>query len=156
VSARQAVAELARLEPGKVVSELERVRRLAMPAKHPVGLGDCRPEYLRKVLATTYETPPADFTELLLSPGVGPKTVRALALVAEVTYGAPLSFRDPVTYSFAVGGKDGWPYPVNRATYDRVLGTMERAIREAKLGNSERLGALKRLERWSRETAGEN
>ncbi|MFO7651501.1 MAG: DUF763 domain-containing protein [bacterium] len=156
VSARQAVAELARLEPESVVRELERVRKLAMPAKHPVGLGDCRPEYLRKVLTTTYETPPADFTELLLSPGVGAKTVRALALVAEVTYGAELSFRDPVTYSFAVGGKDGWPYPVNRGAYDRVLSTLERAIRAAKLGNSEQLGALKRLESWSRETAGQS
>lgn len=156
VSARQAVTELARQEPESVVRELERVRSLAMPTKHPVGLADCRPEYLRKVLLTTYELAPGSFTELLLTPGVGPKTVRALALVAEVAYGAPLSFRDPVTYSFAVGGKDGWPYPVNRNAYDRVLVTLERAIRAAKLGNGEQLGALRRLERWSRETAGGN
>jgi hypothetical protein len=127
-----------------------RVRALAMPEQHPVGLGDVSTKYLQKALVGTYEKPPQDFAALLLQPGVGPKTIRALALIAEVTHGAPLSFRDPVTYSFAVGGKDGWPYPVDRTAYDRSVAFLEKGIREAKLGHKEKLDALRRLESWSR------
>ena len=76
--------------------------------------------------------------------------MRALALIAEVTHGAPLSFRDPVTYTFAVGGKDGWPYPVDRNAYDRSVAFLEKGIREAKLGNKDKLDALRRLDGWSR------
>ncbi len=126
-----------------------RFRALGMPERHPVGLGDVSPGYLQKALVGTYEKPPEDFSALLLQPGVGPKTIRALALVAEVVHGAPLSFRDPVTYSFAVGGKDGWPYPVDRNAYDRSVAFLEKGIREAKLGNKEKLDALRRLESWS-------
>jgi len=71
-------------------------------------------------------------------------------LIAEVAHGAPLSFRDPVTYAFAVGGKDGWPYPVDRNAYDRSVAFLEKGIREAKLGNREKLDALRRLDSWSR------
>jgi hypothetical protein len=108
------------------------------------------PRYLQKALVGTYEKPPQDFSALLLQPGIGAKTIRALALIAEVTHAAPLSFRDPVTYTFAVGGKDGWPYPVDRNAYDRSVAFLEKGIREAKLGNSEKLDALRRLESWSR------
>jgi len=105
-TARQAVVAISRRSPDVTVRELEKVRALAMPEQHPVGLGDVSPKYLQKALVGTYEKPPEDFSGLLLQPGVGAKTIRALALIAEVTHGAPLSFRDPVTYSFAVGGKD--------------------------------------------------
>ncbi len=148
-AARTASVELARTQPEKTLREYERVRTLALPKKHPVGLDDVNPKYLAKILAATYEHAPADFSALLLEPGVGPKTVRALALMAEVAHGAPLSFRDPVTYTFAVGGKDGWPYPVDRTAYDRSIEFLDRGIREAKLGNRDRLDALRRLERWS-------
>ena len=127
-----------------------RFRALAMPEQHPVGLGDVSPKYLQKALVGTYEKPPEDFTALLLQPGIGPKTIRALALIAEVTHGAPLSYRDPVTYTFAVGGKDGWPYPVDRSAYDRSVTFLEKGIREAKLGNKDKLDALRRLDEWSR------
>ncbi len=139
-----------------------RLRALAMPEQHPVGLADVSPKYLQKALVGTYEKPPADFSALLLQPGIGPKTIRALALIAEVTHGAPLSFRDPVTYTFAVGGKDGWPYPVDRNAYDRSVAFLEKGIREAKLGNKDKLDALRRLDGWSRavgasaEVRGEN
>ncbi len=151
--ARAASVEIAGEEPDKTLREYERVRRLAMPEKHPVGLADLNPKYLLKALVRTYEHAPPDFSALLLEPGVGPKTVRALALIAEVAHGAALSFRDPVTYSFAVGGKDGWPYPVDRNAYDRSIAFLERGIREAKLGQRDRFLALRRLERWSEETA---
>ena len=177
-TARQAVTAISHRSPDVTVRELKRVletqarsenrgqslgapasdsardsprfRALAMPEQHPVGLGDVSPKYLQKVLVGTYEKPPQDFSALLLQPGIGPKTIRALALIAEVTHGAPLSFRDPVTYTFAVGGKDGWPYPVDRNAYDRSVAFLEKGIREAKLGNSEKLDALRRLDSWSR------
>ena len=175
-TARQAVTAISQRSPDVTVRELERVRlalaggpesgdsppkredarysprfrALAMPEQHPVGLGDVSPRYLKKALVGTYERPPQDFSALLLQPGVGPKTIRALALIAEVAHGAPLSFRDPVTYSFAVGGKDGWPYPVDRNAYDRSVTFLEKGIREAKLGNREKLDALRRLDSWSR------
>jgi hypothetical protein len=120
-----------------------------MPEQHPVGLADVSPKYFAKALARTYEHAPAEFSALLLEPGVGAKTIRALALIAEVTHGAALSYRDPVTYSFAVGGKDGYPYPVDRGAYDRCIMFMNKGIREARLGNRDRLEALRRLEQWS-------
>lgn len=149
-TARQAVTAVSQRSPDVTVKEFERVRALGMPEQHPVGLGDVSPRYLQKALVGTYEKPPQDFSALLLQPGVGPKTIRALALIAEVTHGAPLSFRDPVTYTFAVGGKDGWPYPVDRNAYDRSVAFLEKGIREAKLGNKEKLDALRRLNGWSR------
>lgn len=144
--ARQVVVKLAQEVPEKTLKD---VTRLKMPEHHPILDTDISPNYLKKVLVSTYEKPPADFAQFLLTPGVGPKTVRALALVAEVIYGAPLSFRDPVTYSFAHGGKDGYPYPVNRGDYDHTISFLEKGIKEAKLGRGEKLAALKRLERWS-------
>jgi hypothetical protein len=149
-TARQAVTAISQRSPDVTVKEFERARALAMPEQHPVGLGDVGRVYLQKALVGTYERPPQDFSALLLQPGVGPRTIRALALIAEVAHGAPLSFRDPVTYSFAVGGKDGWPYPVDRNAYDRSVTFLEKGIREAKLGNKEKLDALRRLESWSR------
>ena len=149
-TARQAVTAISQRSPDVTVKEFERVRALAMPEQHPVGLGDVSPKYLQKALVGTYEKPPQDFSALLLQPGIGPKTIRALALIAEVTHGAPLSFRDPVTYTFAVGGKDGWPYPVDRNAYDRSVAFLQKGIREAKLGNKEKLDALRRLDGWSR------
>jgi hypothetical protein len=148
--ARQAVVAISQRPPDVTVKELARVRALAMPERHPVGVADVSPAYLQKALVGTYERPPVDFAALLMQPGVGPKTIRALALIAEVTHGAPLSFRDPVTYSFAVGGKDGWPYPVDRNAYDRSVAFLDKGIREAKLGNKEKLDALRRLDSWSR------
>jgi hypothetical protein len=149
-TARQAVAAISSRSPEVTVKELEKIRALAMPERHPVGLADMSSKYLQKALVGTYEKPPGDFSALLLQPGVGPKTIRALALIAEVAHGAPLSFRDPVTYSFAVGGKDGWPYPVDRNAYDRSVTFLEKGIRDAKLGNKEKLDALRRLDSWSR------
>ncbi len=153
-ASRDASARLAGDRPDVTLRELGRVRALSMPGRHPVLAADISPRYLRKVLLSTYAEPPGDFAELLLVPGVGPKTVRALALVAEVAHGARPSFRDPVAYSFAVGGKDGYPYPVDRAAYDRATCILERAVREAKLGRREQLMALRRLEAYYREPTG--
>lgn len=146
--AREVSVEIARGHPDKVVRELKKIRGLSLPARHPITAADISPERIRKILATTYENPPPDFEALLARPGVGPKTIRALALIAELTYGAQPSFRDPVSYSFAHGGKDGYPYPVDLGLYDRSISILERAIRSARLGRDEKLSALRRLERF--------
>lgn len=145
--ARQVMVKLAQERPETVLRE---ITRLKMPEHHPILDSDISRKHLKKVLTSTYEHPPTDFARFLLTPGVGPKTVRALALVAEVIYGAPLSFRDPVTYTFAHGGKDGYPYPVRRVDYDRTISFLEWGVKEAQLGREEKLAALKRLEYWSR------
>jgi uncharacterized protein len=77
--------------------------------------------YLQKILQKISFETPADYEALVATPGVGPKTVRALSLVGEVIYGAKASYRDPARYSFAHGGKDGTPYPVDRQTYDQSI-----------------------------------
>jgi hypothetical protein len=83
---------------------------------------------------------------LLLVPGVGARTVRALAMVAEVVHGAPYRFTDPVRFSFAHGGKDRHPFPVPLKVYDETIGVMKAAVKKAKLGQDDKLAALKRLD----------
>ena len=142
---RSVAVELAREKPIKLVSELSRMRTVEMPRHHAVQLADLHPERLEKVLLTTYERQPEDYTSLLAIPGVGAKALRALALVAELTYGEPASVRDPVSYAFAHGGKDGTPFPVDRPTYDATIESLRRAVGAAKAGQSEKTAALKRL-----------
>ena len=89
---------------------------------------------------------PADFAELLLVPGVGARTVRALAMVAEVVHGAPYRFTDPARFSFAHGGKDRHPFPVPLKVYDETIAVMKAAVEKAKLGQDDKLAALKRLD----------
>ena len=144
--ARGASADFARAEPRQVNREIARVISLALPSRHWVDIKqDINPAHLRKVLLSTYENSPQNFEQLLSLPGVGPKTIRALALVADVVYGAPASLRDPARFSFAHGGKDGHPYPVNRAVYDQSIEWLRAAVTKAPIGHSDRLGALKRL-----------
>ena len=142
---RSGAVSLAREKPITLLSEMTRMRTVAMPRHHEVRLSDLHPERLARVLLTTYERQPEDYTALLAVPGVGAKALRALALVAELTYGEPASVRDPVSYSFAHGGKDGTPYPVDRPTYDATIESLRRAVNEARAGQSEKSAALRRL-----------
>jgi len=96
-------------------------------------------------LKTAYAWKPQNYEELLGMRGVGPSTVRGLALVAELVYGEKPSWNDPVRFSFCVGGKDGVPFPVDRAAYDEIIAVMGNAVEQAKLGKTERINALKRL-----------
>src|SRR5207248_10248007 len=100
----------------------------SLPRHHEIRLSDLHPDRLARILLTTYERQPEDYTALLAVPGVGAKALRALALVAELTYGEPASVRDPVSYSFAHGGKDGTPFPVDRSTYDATIESLRRAV----------------------------
>jgi hypothetical protein len=98
-----------------------------------------------KKLKQVYEFQPKNYEELLSVKGVGPATVRGLALVAELVYGEKPSWQDPVKYSFCVGGKDGVPFPVNRRSYDEIIEFFQNAVKQAKLGDRERINAIKRL-----------
>jgi hypothetical protein len=142
---RRIAVELSREHPDTVVSELNKMRSVAMPRHHEVQLSDLHPERLTRILLSSYERQPEDYTALLAVPGVGAKALRALALVAELTYGEPASVRDPVSYAFAHGGKDGTPFPVDRSTYDATIDSLRRAVSEARTGHSEKTAALKRL-----------
>jgi hypothetical protein len=101
-----------------------------------------------KTLKAVYEFQPSNYEELLSFKGVGPATVRGLALVAEVIYGEKPSWKDPVKYSFAYGGKDGVPYPVDRKAMDESIQMLSQTIQEAKVGNEEKMHSLQRLRRF--------
>jgi hypothetical protein len=140
---RKIVTSLARVRPEKVIKETEKI--LQMPSRHPILQLDINPKYFYKVLLKTYETAPANFENLLQIEGIGPKTLRALALIGELIYGIKPSFQDPARFSFAHGGKDGYPYPVNREIYNKSINFLETAIRKAKIGEDERLKLLRKL-----------
>jgi hypothetical protein len=125
---------------------------LDMPSRHALLLQDVDPKRLESVLLSTYERAPDDFETLLGLEGVGGRTLRALALVSEVIYGTPASTRDPARFAFAHGGKDGTPFPVDRATYDRTIDTLHRAMAHARIDRSDKVDALKRLSRFAKTT----
>ena len=124
--------------------------RLQMPARHEVLASDVVLRRLHGVLAAAADRGPQDFPDLLLTPGVGARTVAALALVAEVIHGTPSRFTDPARFSLAHGGKDGHPFPVPIKVYDETIGVLKQAVSQARLGREEKLGALKRLDAHSR------
>ncbi|BAU47628.1 hypothetical protein SVA_1049 [Sulfurifustis variabilis] len=142
---RAAIAELARTPDRDVARVVERLPTLVLPGRHPVASADIDPRYLHKILVSTYERAPADFAALLAVPGVGAKTLRALALIAELIYGSPASTRDPARFSFAHGGKDGTPYAVDRETYDRTIAVLHDALGRAAVDAGEKRQALRRL-----------
>jgi len=142
---REVSASLAAEQPEKVVAAFEKMQTLRTSRRHSVSLADIQSKNLRKILEKTYEHPPDNFEALLGVHGVGPKTVRALALISELLYGAPASVRDPVRFSFAHGGKDGHPYPVDRGTYDRSIQILREAVNHARIDRTDKLHALKRL-----------
>lgn len=123
---------------------------LVMPAHHDVRAGDVMLRRLHGTLAAAADRGPQDFAELLLVPGVGARTVRALAQVAEVIHGAPHRFADPARHSLAHGGKDGHPFPVPLRVYDETIRTLKYAVVRARLGQSEELAAIRRLDAQAR------
>jgi hypothetical protein len=149
-AARAATVELARAEPREALRTLERASELVMPRRHELRLADVNPAYLDRILLKTYAAAPPDFESLLGISGVGPKTLRALALVSELVYGTKASTRDPARYAFAHGGKDGTPFPVDRPTYDRTIEILEKALNASKgVDRGERVKAFRRLARFA-------
>ena len=149
--AREAMLALARGGPAAPVAD---VARLRMPAHHDVRAEDIDLRRLGRTLAAVADRGPDDFPELMLVPGVGGRTLFALALVAEVMHGAPSRFADPARFSLAHGGKDGHPYPVPLHVYDQTIAVLKRAIERAKLGQDERLAAVRRLDEQARRLDG--
>jgi hypothetical protein len=174
---RRASAALVRENPDWLLEQIERYTEgptLFAPARHPVLELDVDRKRLRNIVIRAHEENPAHFEALLGTQGVGPATIRSLALLAEIIFQAPPSRRDPTTprskpadsaevspgdpadrrrwadYSYAHGGKDGTPFPVDRETYDRNVFVLEEAVRRARLGRNEKLDALRRLSRLGR------
>lgn len=135
----------------KSVSAQQLLPHLIMPEHHDVRSGDVVMRRLRGSLAAAANCGPSDFSELLLVPGVGARTVRALALVAEVVHGAPCRFSDPARFSLAHGGKDRHPFPVPLRVYDETIRVLKTAVRNGRLGREEELAAIKRLDQQARQ-----
>jgi hypothetical protein len=165
VSRRIQVELLTSLGPDGIARELSRLKvhevkrdvlrepplpHLDLPGHHDVRASDIVAKRLYGNLAAAADRGPTDFPELLLTPGVGARTVRALAMVAEVVHGAPYRFTDPARFSFAHGGKDGHPFPVPLRVYDETIRLLKSAVQGAKLGQGEELAALKRLDEQAR------
>jgi hypothetical protein len=140
--------EAAAIERGPSAEPL--LPHLVMPDRHEVRAGDVVLRRLHGTLAAAAEAGPKDFPELLLVPGIGARTVRSLAMVAEVIQGAPCRFSDPARYSLAHGGKDRHPFPVPTKVYDKTIGVLKSAVEQAKLGRDEKLDAIRRLDEQAR------
>ncbi|HMA48583.1 MAG TPA: DUF763 domain-containing protein [Magnetospirillaceae bacterium] len=159
-ASRKAQTDLLRdLGPDGITDEVARLTgkpsqpaqlHLDLPDHHDVRAGDVMLRRLHGTLAAAAEQGPKDFADLLLVPGVGARTVQSLAMVAEVIHGAPCRFADPARFSLAHGGKDRHPYPVPIRVYDETLRVMKAAVEAAKLGQDDKLFALKRLDDQSR------
>jgi uncharacterized protein len=145
--AQGALLTIARADPEVTLAE---VRRLEMPARHDVRASDVNARRLGAVLALAHERDLRDFASFLLLEQLGPRTLQSLALVAEVVHGAPTRFDDPARFSFAHGGKDGHPFPVPLKTYDESISVLRRALDAARLGQSDKLHGLSRLDAFTR------
>ena len=151
---------LAELGPDRILREFEALDKtravqaelphLIMPSHHDVRPKDVFARRLHGTLAAAAEFGPVDYADLLLTPGVGARTVRSLAMVAEVVHGTPYRFKDPARFSLAHGGKDRHPYPVPLKVYDETIRVLKSAVQSAKLGREEELGALRRLDAQAR------
>ena len=134
------------LEETNTLSQIQSTSRsIIMPAHHDVQAQDVDLKRLGGVLATAYESQPKDFESLLLTPGLGPRTLQSLALVSEVIYGTPSRFTDPARFSFAHGGKDGHPFPVPLKIYDESIRVLRDSIEKSKLGYKDKSDCIRRL-----------
>jgi hypothetical protein len=145
---RNISVEIARQNPEKTMREIISLKEMNLPRRHTIMIQDINPQRIYSTLLRTYEHQPEDFEQLLGINGIGPKTIRALSLVSELIYGRPPDYTDPARFSFAHGGKDRTPFPVDRRTYDRSIEIMKKAVEAARIGQREKLEAIKRLARF--------
>jgi hypothetical protein len=147
--ARKVITQVAAEErPNKLIGQLHKLKTLNLPQRPHISMEDIHPARLGKIFLTAYEHKPQNFESLLALEGVGPKALRALSLISELVYDTPVSLRDPASYSFAHGGKDGHPYPVDRKNYDNSIQFLAQAVEKAKIGDTEKLEAFRRLKAW--------
>ena len=140
--ARNAVLSITQEKPELMMQDIQ---QLVLPGHHDVRTEDVDLRRLGAVLWLAHDRQPSNFEELVLLEGVGPRTLQSLALVSEVIHGAPSRFRDPARFAFAHGGKDGHPFPVPVAVYDETIGILQTAVYRAKLGQSDKLEAVRKL-----------
>lgn len=133
------------------IYEINRQRTITMSAHHDVKAEDVNLKRLGAVLATAYEAEPKDFESLLLTQGLGPRTIQSLTLVSEIIYGTPSRFEDPARFSFAHGGKDGHPFPVPLKVYDESIRVLHESIARSKLGYKDKSECIKRLHKTALE-----
>ena len=145
--AQQALLEVVRNRPE---STLTHIRQLKMPKHHDVRASNVDLKRLGAVLAVACQREFHDFASFLLLEKLGPRTLQSLALVAEVVHGTPVRFSDPARFSFALGGKDGQPFPVPLKTYDETMRVLRRSLEAAKVGNTEKIDGLRRLDGFIR------
>ena len=143
---RTTSVSLATQRPDETLRVLAKIPELRMPERHTLFPElDVAGTHLHRILERTYDRAPEDYAALLGVPGVGAKTVRALALASELLHGTPVSLRDPARFAFAHGGKDGTPFPVDRATYDRTIEVFGKALNAASIDRTEKVRAFRRL-----------
>jgi uncharacterized protein len=140
--ARNSIMSMASETPQRMLAEAQ---KLVMPAHHDVRVPDVDLKRLGAMLWLIQEKGPRDFEDLLLLEGMGPRTLQSMALVSEVIYGTPSRFKDPARFSFAHGGKDGHPFPVPVKVYDETISALQSAVQKAKIGNSDKQQAIKKL-----------
>jgi hypothetical protein len=145
--AQEVLLSIARDDPARTLAD---ARRLVMPRRHEVRAADIDLTRLGAVLALAHDRELRGFADLLLVEQLGPRTLQSLALIAEVVYGTPARFSDPARFSFAHGGKDGHPFPVPLTTYDESIDVLRRSLDAAKVGGSDKLDGMKRLDRFVR------
>ncbi|HWI90190.1 MAG TPA: DUF763 domain-containing protein [Flavisolibacter sp.] len=139
---REKILDITHEKPELMMQEIQ---HLIMPGHHDVRSEDVNLKRLGTVLWLAHDSQPKDFEELLLLEGVGPRTVQSLALVSEVIHGTPSRFKDPARFSFAHGGKDGHPFPVPTKTYDEVISTLQKAVQRAKIRQTDKAEAIKKI-----------
>lgn len=139
---KSGLLQLVQEDPARMLPE---VRKLVMPSHHDVRAAELDLKRLGSVLAAAHERGLHDFESLLLLEGVGPRTLQSLTLVSEVIYGTPSRFTDPARFSFAHGGKDGHPFPVPTKVYDETIRVLKSAVEKARLGQSDKQDAIRKL-----------
>jgi hypothetical protein len=139
---RTGILNVSTQNPNEIISTFQ---HLKMPSHHDVRAEDVNLKRLGTTLWLAHEQQPKNFEDLLLLQGVGPRTLQSLALVSEVIHGSPTRFKDPARFSFAHGGKDGHPFPVPTKVYDETIVVLENAVQKAKLGNTDKSAAIKKL-----------
>jgi uncharacterized protein len=144
--ARDAAVSFVKEHPDMMVRTWKEIA-LTMPERHYIVAGDVNQTRLFKTFSLLHESQPDTFKDLIQVKGVGPRTVGALALVSELVYNKPPSFQDPARFSFAHGGKDGHPFPVDKKSYDQSIDFLKSCLERTRLGDRDKLDAFRRLSR---------
>jgi hypothetical protein len=148
--AREVITEISNEKPEKILKDLSKInnyleKATTLPKRHGIRLSDIETKRLYKIFTSTYDKKPDNFEKLLAMQGVGPKTIRALALISELIYSVPYSIKDPARFSFAHGGKDGIPYPVDKENYNKSIDILNSAVNKSRIDRQDKIKALKKL-----------